>query len=152
MPSLAFLHERRLPRLTYHKRVWAYRAVIGVVAALAIWMWLGVSGYGEDGVSRSLYFGESFNGFVASHYLRVETVTATNTTHYHLRPGYLVLHLALTTAMLVVVFRLPRWLAKRWPPALREWCDRCGYDRRGRLEGPCPECGHRALGATVSDG
>ena len=41
-----------------------------------------------------------------------------------------------------VVLLLP-WTVRRWLNARRPaWaCGQCGYDRRGGVGGPCPECG-----------
>jgi hypothetical protein len=41
-------------------------------------------------------------------------------------------------AVLLAPWALRRWVFKERP----EWaCQKCGYDLRGKAEGPCPECG-----------
>lgn len=50
-------------------------------------------------------------------------------------------HLLALLLVIGVVHYGARWLVKLRTPRSRYACVRCGYDRRGKLVGPCPECG-----------
>jgi hypothetical protein len=70
-----------------------------------------------------------------------QIITRSDVWKWYIYTEHVQVHLFPVGLLLAAPWALRRWVLKG-PPA---WvCQECGYDLRGGVGGPCPECGHEA--------
>ena len=58
---------------------------------------------------------------------------------------FLIGYITFLLVQLAVIVMLWRFALRTWPCDLPSVCRGCGYDLRGKMTGPCPECGRDLL-------